>query len=120
MLGYLLAVILDQTVQTRQMSQTLRTVQTVCAGQTVFAIMVRVPASKPREPRPPSQRVEADLRARIGRNEWAPGERLPPVAELAGYYGVARSTVVNALRRIEASGLIEIVPNWGTFMREPA
>jgi DNA-binding GntR family transcriptional regulator len=70
---------------------------------------------KPREAQLPSQRVEADLRDRIGRNEWAPGERMPPVAELAAHYEVARSTVVNALRRIEADGLIEIVPNWGTF-----
>ena len=27
----------------------------------------------------------------------------------------ARSTVISALRRIEADGLIEIIPNWGTF-----
>ncbi len=62
--------------------------------------------------------METDLRARITREEWAPGERLPPVSELAEHYGVARSTVVNALRRIEADGLIEIVPNWGTFRVE--
>ena len=41
--------------------------------------------------------------------------RLPPVAELAAHYGVARSTVISALRRIEADGLIEIIANWGTF-----
>ncbi len=66
---------------------------------------------------PPSKRVEEDLRARIARDEWQPGERLPPVAELAAHYGVARSTVVTAERRIEADGLIEIVPNWGTFRK---
>jgi DNA-binding GntR family transcriptional regulator len=64
---------------------------------------------------PPSQRVEEDLRARIARGEWKSGERLPPVAELAAHYEVARSTVVAAERRIEADGLIEIVPNWGVF-----
>jgi DNA-binding GntR family transcriptional regulator len=62
-------------------------------------------------------RVESDVRARIARGEWTPGERLPSVAELASHYGVARSTVVSALRRIESDGMIEIVPNWGTFRK---
>jgi GntR family transcriptional regulator len=66
---------------------------------------------------PPSKRVETDLRQRIERGEWKSGERLPPVAELAAHYGVARSTVVAAERRIAADGLIEIVANWGVFMR---
>jgi DNA-binding GntR family transcriptional regulator len=66
---------------------------------------------------PPSRRVEADMRTRIAADEWATGERLPPVAELATHYVVARSTVIAALRRIEADGLIEIVANWGTFRK---
>ena len=68
-----------------------------------------------RTPELPSQRVEAALRARIGAGEWQPQERLPSVATLAAQYGVARSTVVAALRRIEADGLVTIVSNWGTF-----
>jgi DNA-binding GntR family transcriptional regulator len=43
------------------------------------------------------------------------GERLPAVAELAQHYGVARNTVMKALRRLAEDGLVEIVPNWGTF-----
>jgi DNA-binding GntR family transcriptional regulator len=66
---------------------------------------------------PPSKRVETDLRQRIARGEWKPGERLPPVAELAKHYKVARSTIVAAERRIEADALIEIVANWGVFRR---
>lgn len=66
---------------------------------------------------PPSQRVEADLRERIARDEWQPGQRLPAVAALAEHYGVARATVVAALRRIEADGLVEIVRSWGVFRR---
>lgn len=68
-----------------------------------------------RTPERPSQRVEAALRARIDENEWKPRERLPPVAKLADEYGVARATVVSALRRMEADGLVVIVSNWGTF-----
>jgi DNA-binding GntR family transcriptional regulator len=68
-----------------------------------------------RTPELPSQRVEAALRARIDAGEWQPQERLPSVATLATDYGVARSTVVAALRRMEADGLVTIVSNWGTF-----
>jgi DNA-binding GntR family transcriptional regulator len=66
---------------------------------------------------PPSQRVEADLRARIDAGEWSTDEQLPPVHELAAHYGVAGSTVISAMRRIAADGLVEIVANWGTFRR---
>ena len=71
--------------------------------------------SSDRTPELPSQRVEAALRARISAGEWQPRERLPSVAQLASEYGVARSTVVAALRRIAADGLVVIVSNWGTF-----
>lgn len=70
-----------------------------------------------RTPEPPSRRVEAALRERVSAGEWQRDERLPSVAELAKEYGVARSTVVAALRRMEADGLVAIVSNWGTFRR---
>ena len=70
-----------------------------------------------RTPQPPSRRVEAALRERINAGEWQPEERLPSVAQFAEEYGVARSTVVAALRRIEADGLVVIVRNWGTFRK---
>jgi GntR family transcriptional regulator len=69
----------------------------------------------PRERQPPSQRVEADLRARIEAGEWASGEALPSIATLAGEYGVSRATVAKALRRLADDNLVEIVPQWGTF-----
>jgi DNA-binding FadR family transcriptional regulator len=68
-----------------------------------------------RTPQRPSDRVETALRSRLQAGEWSPGERLPPVAALSAEYGVARSTVLSALRRLEADGLIEVVSNWGTF-----
>jgi DNA-binding GntR family transcriptional regulator len=63
----------------------------------------------------PSRRVEAALRQRINADEWASGEALPSVADLASHYGVARATVAKAMRRIADDGLVEIVPQWGTF-----
>ena len=68
-----------------------------------------------RTPELPSRRVEAALRARIDGGEWESQERLPSVATLAAEYGVARATVVAALRRLEEDGLVTIVSNWGTF-----
>ena len=69
----------------------------------------------PRGPELPSRRVEDDLRRRCSAGEWEPGDRLPAVAELAQHYRVARNTVMKALRRLAEDGLVEIVPNWGTF-----
>jgi GntR family transcriptional regulator len=60
-------------------------------------------------------RVESDLRRRAAADEWATGEALPSVAELAAHYGVARGTVAKALRRMADDGLVRIVPAWGTF-----
>lgn len=72
-----------------------------------------MPANRPRER--PSARVERELRTRLAAGEWSPGERLPSVAALSAEYGVARSTVLSALRRLESDSLVEIVSNWGTF-----
>ena len=69
----------------------------------------------PREREMPSRRVEADLRRRIQADEWAIGHALPSIALLAEQYGVSRATVAKALRRMADDGLVEIVPQWGTF-----
>jgi GntR family transcriptional regulator len=69
-------------------------------------------------PRPrelPSRRVEADLRRRVDAGEWASGDVLPSIATLAESYGTSRATVAKALRRLADDGLVEIVPQWGTF-----
>jgi DNA-binding GntR family transcriptional regulator len=63
----------------------------------------------------PSRRVEADLRRRIQADEWASGQALPSIASLAEHYGVSRATVAKALRRMADDGLVEVVPQWGTF-----
>jgi GntR family transcriptional regulator len=69
----------------------------------------------PREREMPSRRVEADLRRRIEADEWASGQALPSIASLAEHYGVSRATVAKALRRMAGDGLVEVVPQWGTF-----
>ena len=63
----------------------------------------------------PVTRVAADLRARVRAGEWSSGQALPAMIALAEHYKTSRSTVAKALKRMEADGLIEIVPQWGTF-----
>jgi GntR family transcriptional regulator len=69
----------------------------------------------PRGPQRPGDAVLASLRERITANEWAPGDALPSNVALADHYGVARMTVMRAMRALEAEGLVRIVPRWGTF-----
>jgi GntR family transcriptional regulator len=66
----------------------------------------------------PSARVEADLRRRLEAGEWQPGEQLPRVAELARHYGTSGATVSKVLKRLEADGLVTVIPSWGTFRTE--
>lgn len=73
-----------------------------------------VPQSRrPREL--PSQRVENALRSRLASDEWASGDTLPTVADLAGEYDTSAATVAKVLRKLADEGLVEVVPRWGTF-----
>ena len=68
-----------------------------------------------RTPERPGERVEADLRRRIAAGEWQPDEALPTVAVLSAHYRVSPGAVHRVLKRLEADGLVRIVPRWGTF-----
>jgi DNA-binding transcriptional regulator YhcF (GntR family) len=61
----------------------------------------------------PSERVEAALRERLA--GMASGDALPSIRELATEHGVANATVVRALARLRADGLITSRPGWGVF-----
>ena len=61
----------------------------------------------------PSERVEAALRDRLAGMES--GQALPSIREIAAEHGVAAATVVRALARLRADGLITSRPGWGTF-----
>ena len=51
-------------------------------------------------------RVSEAIRARILRRELAEGEALPTETELARQFAVNRSTVREALRKLESNGLL--------------
>ncbi len=59
--------------------------------------------------------MERDLRQRIDAGEWASGQALPTVAALAAHYGVSPGVIARMLKRLEADGLVQVVPRWGTF-----
>jgi GntR family transcriptional repressor for pyruvate dehydrogenase complex len=72
---------------------------------------------------PPSYlRVADELRRRIVLGELMPGQQLPTEPELPGQVGVSRSTWREAIRRLEAEGLITTVRGvtGGTFVAEPS
>jgi GntR family transcriptional regulator len=71
----------------------------------------------PRGPQRPAELVAASLRQRIAAGEWSPGDALPTVAALSEHYHVARATITRTLRMLEAEGLVEVVPRWGSFVR---
>lgn len=57
-----------------------------------------------------------DLRARIRDGEWKPGDRLPTETELGTHYQVSRSTVRQAVKTLEAQGLLTSRQGKGTYL----
>lgn len=55
------------------------------------------------------------LRDQILKRQTRPGEKLS-VEDIASALGVSRTPVVNALKLLEADGLVEILPRRGTFV----
>ncbi len=55
-----------------------------------------------------SESVADQLRLQILKGEVAPGERLPPERELAPAFGTNRNTLREAIRSLEAQGLVTV------------
>lgn len=72
-----------------------------------------------RQPRPRvAEKLAATLRAAIVKGRYAPGAALPSERELAERYEVNRSSVREALRRLEAWGLVTIRHGGATRVTE--
>jgi DNA-binding GntR family transcriptional regulator len=69
------------------------------------------------DPRPPYVQAADVLRAAIQDGELSPGERLPSARELQRRFGIASSTVQNALRLLKGEGLIYSVLGRGSYVR---
>src|SRR5262250_1176070 len=65
----------------------------------------------------PHRQIAAQLRTRIHRGEWAPGERLPSIPAIAAMYGVAKQTVQRTVDQLRVEGLLITKPGSGTYVR---
>ncbi len=65
------------------------------------------------------EEVARQLERRI-LEELKPGDMLPPERELAQIFGVSRSSIRDAIRRLEAVGLVQPRQGAGTVVCEPA
>lgn len=63
--------------------------------------------------------IADDLAAKIASGQYSPGEALPPQRALSESYGVTLMTLRQALRELEAEGLIVQRPGKGTFVTPP-
>jgi DNA-binding GntR family transcriptional regulator len=63
-------------------------------------------------------RLAGALEGGMQSGKYAPGKRLPSIAELCIEFGLSRQTAGKALRLLESEGLIERVPGLGYFVPE--
>lgn len=63
-----------------------------------------------------SDSVAAELERKIMRGDYAVGEKLPAERDLAEQFGVGRSSMREALRLVEAEGLLRIQHGIGVFV----
>jgi DNA-binding GntR family transcriptional regulator len=67
---------------------------------------------------PASRQVAGWLREDIESGRYAPGQRLPSIADLVQTYGVARDTAAKAQRILIDDGLAEISTGMGLYVRK--
>lgn len=62
------------------------------------------------------QQLERWLLQGIQEQRWQPGDRLPSIRELCDQKSLSKATVMHALQRLEALGLVEARPKSGYFV----
>ena len=67
---------------------------------------------------PPYEQLRRQLASLIRSGALAPGQRLPPLRQLAGDLGLAVGTVARTYRELEASGLISARRGGGTRVND--
>jgi GntR family transcriptional regulator len=78
---------------------------------------VGVPEINPRASVPPHRQIAAWLRTRIEAGEFRPGEDpLPSEKDLVDLFGVARDTARRAIAVLRDEGLVETIPQRGTYV----
>jgi GntR family transcriptional repressor for pyruvate dehydrogenase complex len=80
------------------------------------AVALADPALRPRQGRKASREIVESLRHSIASGELTRGERLPTEGDLAAHFGVSQPTIREALRVVEAMGLIEVRHGSGAYV----
>ena len=65
----------------------------------------------------PHRQIAAQLRARIRRGDWGPGDRLPSIPAMAEMFGVAKQTVQRTIDQLRVEGVLITKPGSGTYVR---
>lgn len=65
-----------------------------------------------------ADRIQRELEHMIAMGEFADGERLDEV-KLAEHFGVSRTPLREAFQKLSVSGLLELLPRRGAFVRHP-
>lgn len=64
----------------------------------------------------PSDKIIMQIRSLITSGQLNPGDRLPPERKLAEKFGVGRSVVRDAIRKLEFYGIVKTQPQSGTVI----
>jgi GntR family transcriptional regulator len=68
--------------------------------------------------RPPFRQIADELRAKIARGKFSPGDKIPSARQLAANYQVTLSTAQRALTELHAAGLVVAAHGIGTIVRQ--
>lgn len=86
-----------------------------------MAVNLNSSETSPVEPRPNlSQQLTRQLLTLIGSRNLQPGDRLPSMKDLAMHFSVATPTIREAVRRLQATGVVDIRHGSGIYVRRVA
>ena len=71
----------------------------------------------PTGPVPPYKQIAEIIRQRIASGEYAKGTRIPTESEMVETWEVARTTARRAIALLRDEGLVDTVPQRGTYVR---
>ena len=74
-------------------------------------------AFTPLERKSLSDRLARQIRGSIQNGDFRRGDRLPPITEMARHFGVGHPTIREALKQLEATGVVDIRHGSGVFVR---
>jgi len=86
-------------------------------------MMTELPTSPAFSPLTPrlrrSSSIATELRRLISSGQLKPGDQLPTEATLCRQFGVSRTTLREAIQMLRTSGLLDVTPGRGSFIRTP-